>query len=92
MLKNNMGYIPKAVESLFITNSDIHKYNTRNKDKMRPAYGTHRAGNWWKITNSNRTTVHYGGPPQTVVINCNPQIHQTHEITGINQTERLAGQ
>ena len=51
-----------------------------------------RAGNWWKITNSNRTTVHYGGPPQTVVINCNPQIHQTHEITGINQTERLAGQ
>ena len=51
-----------------------------------------RAGNWWKITNSNRTTVHYGGPPQTVVINCNPQIHQTHEITGINQTERLTGQ
>ena len=51
-----------------------------------------RAGNWWKITNSNRTTVLYGGPPQTVVINCNPQIHQTHKITGIHQTERLAGQ
>ena len=58
----------------------------------RKALQASRAGNWWKITNSNRTTVHYGGPPQTVVINCNPQIHQTHEITGINQTERLAGQ
>ena len=32
-----------------------------------------RAGNWWKITNCNRTTVHYGGQPQTVVNNCNPQ-------------------
>ena len=41
MFKNNLGYIPKAVESLFITNSDIHKYNTRNKDKMRSAYGKH---------------------------------------------------
>ena len=60
MLKNNLGYIPKAVESLFITNSDIHKYNTRNKDKMRSAYGKHefmysnfrfvgiRAGQWLK--------------------------------------------
>ena len=36
-----MGYIPKAVESFFITNSDIHKYNIRNKDKMRSAYGKH---------------------------------------------------
>ena len=36
-----LGYIPKAVESLFITNSDIHKYNTRNKDKIRSAYGKH---------------------------------------------------
>ena len=41
MFKNNLGYIPKAVESLFITNSDIHKYNTKNKDKMRSAYGQH---------------------------------------------------
>ena len=41
MFKNNLGYIPKAVESLLITNSDIHKYNTRNKDKMRSAYGKH---------------------------------------------------
>ena len=41
MFKNNLGYIPKAVESLFTTNSDIHKYNTRNKDKMRSAYGKH---------------------------------------------------
>ena len=41
MFQNYLGYILKAVESLFITNSDIHiyKYNTRNKDKMRSAYG-----------------------------------------------------
>ena len=32
-----------------------------------------RAGNWWKITARNRTTVHYGEPLQTVVNNCNPQ-------------------
>ena len=42
MFKNNLGYIPKAVESLFITNSDIHKYNTRKyRDKMPSAYGKH---------------------------------------------------
>ena len=41
MFKNNLGYIPKAVKSLFTTNSDIHKYNTRNRDKMRSAYGKH---------------------------------------------------
>ena len=43
MFKNNLGYIPKAVESLFITNFDMHKYtcNTRNRDKMRSAYGKH---------------------------------------------------
>ena len=40
MFKNNLGYIPKAVASLFITNSDINKYNTRHEDKMRSAYGT----------------------------------------------------
>ena len=67
-------------------------YEIRNICTRFALWRSTRAGNWWKITNSNRTTVHYGGPPQTVVINCNPQIHQTHEITGINQTERLAGQ
>ena len=41
MFKNSLGYIPKAVECLFITNSVIHKYNTRNKDKMRSAYSKH---------------------------------------------------
>ena len=41
MFNHILGYIPKAVESLFITNSDIHKYNTRNKDIMRSAYGKH---------------------------------------------------
>ena len=37
----NLGYIPKAAESLFITNSDIYKCNTRNKDKMQSANGKH---------------------------------------------------
>ena len=41
MFKNNLGYIPKAVECFFMTNSGIHKCNTRNKDKMRSAYGKH---------------------------------------------------
>ena len=41
MFKNNLGYISKAVKSLFTTNSDIHQYNTRNRDKMRSAYGKH---------------------------------------------------
>ena len=38
MFKNTLGYIPKAVENIFITNSDKHKYNTRNRDKMHSAY------------------------------------------------------
>ena len=42
MFKNNLGYIiPKVMENLLTTNSDIHKYNTRNRDKMRSAYGKH---------------------------------------------------
>ena len=43
VFKNNLGYIPKAVESLFLTNSDIHKYwpITRIRDKMRSAYCKH---------------------------------------------------
>ena len=36
-----IGYVPKAVESLLKTNSDIHNYITRNKDKMRSAYSKH---------------------------------------------------
>ena len=43
MFKNNLdNYIHKAVKNLFTTNSDIHKHNTRNKDKMRSAYGKHK--------------------------------------------------
>ena len=39
MFKNTLGYIPKDVESLFITNSDKHKF--RNRDKKHSAYGKH---------------------------------------------------
>ena len=41
MFKNNLGYISKVMKILFTANSDIHKYNTRNRDKMRSAYGKH---------------------------------------------------
>ena len=41
MFKNNLGYITEAVESLFITNSDIHKYKTRNRDELHSANGKH---------------------------------------------------
>ena len=39
MYKYNKGIIPKALTELFTLNSSIHSYNTRNKDKIRSAYG-----------------------------------------------------
>ena len=43
-LYNSLGYIAKveSCERLFITNSTIHKYNTRTKDKMRSVYVKHK--------------------------------------------------
>ena len=41
MFKNNLGCIPKKLETLFMTTSDIHKYNTKTRDKMRSAFGKH---------------------------------------------------
>ena len=35
MFKNNLGYIPKAVKSLFTTNSDIHKYTSNIETEIK---------------------------------------------------------
>ena len=42
MFKNYIGYVPNVVHNLFTTNASIHDYNTRNKHKLRAAYGKHR--------------------------------------------------
>ena len=42
MFKYNIGDIPNALKTLFIKNSSIHNYNTRSRDKLRPALSKHR--------------------------------------------------
>ena len=42
MFKYHKGMVPKSVCELFTLNSSIHSYNTRNKDKIRSAYGKHK--------------------------------------------------
>ena len=37
MFKNNVGFLPNAVENLFTANAPVHTYNTRNKHKLRAA-------------------------------------------------------
>ena len=39
MFKNNVGFLPNAVENLFTANATVHNYNTRNKHKLRAARG-----------------------------------------------------
>ena len=57
-----------CISSIFGLNSKLHINLTVFRVGV-----LSRAGNWWKITARNRTTVHYGEPLQTVVNNCNPQ-------------------
>ena len=43
MFKYHKGMVPKSVCELFALNRSHHSYNTRNKDKIRPAYyGKHK--------------------------------------------------
>ena len=42
MFKYNSGDIPNALKNLFKKNSSIHNYNTRSRDKLRPALSKHR--------------------------------------------------
>ena len=42
MFKYHKGMVPKSVCELFTLKSSIHSYNTRNKDKIRSAYGKHK--------------------------------------------------
>ena len=39
---NYIGYVPYVAHNFFTTNASIHDYNTRNKHKLRAAYGKHR--------------------------------------------------
>ena len=42
MFKYHKGMVSKAVCELLTLNSSNHSYNTRNKDKIRSAYGKHK--------------------------------------------------
>ena len=42
MYKHNKTIIPKTLTELFTLNSSNQSYNTRNKDKIRSAYGKHK--------------------------------------------------
>ena len=41
MFKNHFECVPSVIKYLFTTNSSAHSYNTRNKHKLRAAYGKH---------------------------------------------------
>ena len=41
MFKNHFECVPSVIKYLFATNSSAHSYNTRNKHKLRAAYGKH---------------------------------------------------
>ena len=38
VFKNNLGFLPDAIENLFIANATVHSYNTRNRHKLRAAH------------------------------------------------------
>ena len=42
MYKYNNGSIPDIINSFYVTNSDIHSYNTRNRNKIRSAFSRHK--------------------------------------------------
>ena len=42
MFNFNLGLSPVALNNLFVRNSSIHNYNTRNKSKLRSAIGRHK--------------------------------------------------
>ena len=56
MFKYHKGIVPKSVCELFTLNSSIHSYNTRNKDKIRSAYGKHKFM-YRNFNNNNRAAL-----------------------------------
>ena len=42
MFKFNLRLLTVALNNLFVRNSNIHNYNTRNKNKLRSAIGRHK--------------------------------------------------
>ena len=69
MYKYETGNISDALHLLFTKNSSIHKYNTRNKHKLRPALAKHAYRDkdfrfvcvhvWNYITENMNTTVSF---------------------------------
>ena len=43
MFKYHKGMVPKSVCELFTLNSSNYSYKTRNKDKIRSAFGKHKS-------------------------------------------------
>ena len=41
MFKYEYGQLPDALTMFFVKNRSVHNYNTRNKDKLRPAIAKH---------------------------------------------------
>ena len=41
MFKYEYGQLPDALNMFFVNNRSVHNYNTRNKDKLRPAIAKH---------------------------------------------------
>ena len=41
MFKFTNMLLPSAISELFISNSAVHKYNTRNRTKLRQCFGKH---------------------------------------------------
>ena len=41
MFKYEYGQLPDALNMFFVKNRFVHNYNTRNKDKLRPAISKH---------------------------------------------------
>ena len=41
MFKYEYGQLPDALNIFFVKNRSVHNYNTRNKDKVRPAIAKH---------------------------------------------------
>ena len=41
MFKYEYGQLPDALNMFFVRNRSVHNYNTRNKDKLRPAIAKH---------------------------------------------------
>ena len=42
MYKYNIGMISDIIIFFYVTNNDVHSYNTRNRNKIRSAFSRHK--------------------------------------------------